>query len=69
VVTTPEVSARAHADRVIGLLQHPRHPNRSSWFSNRVRTEKMMVNQEMLAGQRVTDILPCPWSVCAQDNR
>ena len=58
VVTTPEVSAVRDADRVIGLL-NSEGVTPIKLVLNRVRP-KMMVNQEMLAVDDVTDILALP---------
>ena len=58
VVTTPEVSAVRDADRVIGLL-NSEGVKPIQLVLNRVRPQ-MMVNQEMLSVDDVTDILALP---------
>lgn len=58
VVTTPEVSAVRDADRVIGLL-NTEGVKPIQLVLNRVRP-RMMVNQEMLSVDDVTDILALP---------
>ena len=58
VVTTPEVSAVRDADRVIGLLDTMAVAP-VQLVLNRVRP-KMMVNQEMLSVDEVSDLLALP---------
>jgi septum site-determining protein MinD len=66
IVTTPEVSAVRDADRVIGLL-NSMGVKPVKLVLNRVRPE-MMVNQEMLSVEDVTDILALPLLGLVQED-